>query len=236
MDSKLLLQGVDVNFETTTSNDCTPKIPENVCLVVNTIIEVSYSAKAYSEKYINLILFKEVKKYTIKQNIVSKDPEVKSSTATFTLRIKGVNSELKDPRDKAILEESVREFLKKNVSNDGEKPIYIDLVQVKDQSFRTGELVVSLKVTGEYLPPPDIEFEMLLSETYNDKGDKFLGILQNNVNEAKEDAINSYGSTYFENVSSVVIVRVLERSSGTRCCFKPHYSFYMLLPLVCFLF
>jgi hypothetical protein len=74
---------------------------------------------------------------------------------------------------------------------------------------------VNITITGEYLPPPEVDFTMVVVETFDDEGEEFAEVIDEISDEEKV--------TYFKNVTSTkaktVVVLEEKRASGATSSF-----------------
>lgn len=188
---------------------CTPSQEDNYCYTVDTIIGITHHPHLYPEESVDLIVTGVSAEFISERELYDGDVPVPLE-ADIVLILKGVEPRLMELEEREILEMTIIEFLNDKLLSDSREnnsaPILIEDAEITYQQIMnstaaansTEEAILEAGVTvsGEYLPPPEVnDFGDVVVEAIDEDGEEFIETLEENAGESNE--------TYFLYVSEV---------------------------------
>jgi len=235
-DSNTLLMIAEVRSEivgTGSDGDCNPSDPSYNCYVVETEIDVKHNPILYPDDAVILVVSAESSEFIADYGTYAGSVPVQLDSQV-ELQVTGVTDRDMTPDEILVFEDAVLSFLQDSLisGSTSTPPIFVQnstLVQQTISSDGDGDndgsdggssgssssssssvLTAVVNVNGEYLPPPEIEFEDVVVEVFNDEGEEFT------------EALQETNDPYFREVSAVSAQPVsTDDDSGGEDAFGP---------------
>uniref|UniRef100_A0A7S2NT60 Leucine-rich repeat-containing N-terminal plant-type domain-containing protein n=1 Tax=Leptocylindrus danicus TaxID=163516 RepID=A0A7S2NT60_9STRA len=195
----LLVNVLNVNSIVDNSRPCSSPSSSTSCSSVSTTIEVHYDKTEFDEDYARLLIlsnflgFMEIR--SIDVTLIDGDGSINDETAKLSLELGGIESRLMSGTEQAELSESILEFLREQWAL-SDPPIHAanvtflsQTILIEDEGSRrnlnenitanTPVIGVTVIVEGYYMPPPDVEFDEVIVESFMEEEDAFVEILNN---------------------------------------------------------
>uniref|UniRef100_A0A7S2NR12 Leucine-rich repeat-containing N-terminal plant-type domain-containing protein n=1 Tax=Leptocylindrus danicus TaxID=163516 RepID=A0A7S2NR12_9STRA len=192
---------------TGSDGDCNPSDPSYNCYMVETEIDVKHNPVLYPEDAVSLVVVAESSEFIADYGTYAGSVPVQLDSQV-ELQVTGVTDRDMSPDEIQVFEDAVLNFLQDSLisGSTSSPPIFVQnstLVQQTISSLPSSSgggsdggddnngsdggssgsssssvLTAVVNVNGEYLPPPEIEFEDVVVEAFNDEGEEFTETLQ----------------------------------------------------------